>query len=744
MKKLPIFLLGFVAIFAVSCLTSFKNKPTQMSNFNNGDYDSAWKTIDSLERQGLPKSALEKTIELYEVVKTQNEPAQVVKCLLYRAKYESQLEEDGLVNAIFKWEKEIENASYPTKSILQSMLAQIYSGYLNNNRWRFRNRTQTTQWKAEDIRTWTIEQLIEKSGELYMASVQNEETRRVKLDDFDAILVDGRNAEGLRPTLYDFLAHRAIDYFRNEQAHLTQPANKFYIDNPDFFKPSFEFAKLQIDTPDSTSFKYKTLLLFQELTRYRAGISSMTYEADEHVIPLVDVDLKRLKFIYDNAILDNKFELYEGALRQMERSYSQKKLVTEIQFALAQLWFQKGQKYQPNPEEIGKYDWKKALEICDNAIEKYPNSFGARQCQSIRSQILGKHLNITTEQVNLPNDPFLAMIAYRNVPNVFVKVIRMNNDRLDELEAQKRGREAEDKVVHFLNSLPTVQYFSHELPNDGDYRKHSVEVKIDALPYGKYALLVSDNQEFKFKGGAFGYIITQVSNLGFWHRLDNLNRNEYIIFDRRYGTPQSGVTLECWERNYNSVLRKNDYKKIAETNSNADGFVIPNINTNKNFKTLLRKGKDSLDLDNWFYTNRNMRQPRITRNIHFFIDRGIYRPGQTIYFKGILIEKDGEGMPKILPNEKVTVVFKDANRQEVEKLNLTTNEYGTINGTFIAPKTGLLGQMSISSKVSGSRNNQKSFRVEEYKRPKFQVKFEPIEGSYKIDSEVVATGLAKG
>ena len=81
----------------------------------------------------------------------------------------------------------------------------------------------------------------------------------------------------------------------------------------------------------------------------------------------------------------------------------------------------------------------------------------------------------------------------------------------------------------------------------------------------------------------------------------------------------------------------------------------------------------------------------------------------------------------------------DANYQKVTDLQLTTNDYGTVSGEFTAPKGGLLGQMQLVSNLNGAT----SFRVEEYKRPKFEVTFEPVQGSYTLSDSVKVEGWAK-
>ena len=132
------------------------NQDPNMSNLNDENHLADWRTIDSLENEGLPKSALEKVNVLYEDVKKENNPAQTIKCLIYKGKYESQLEEDGLVNAIMKMQNEMDTAKFPVKPVLQSVLAELYSNYLANNYYVFSERSKTGDFDNGDIQTWTV------------------------------------------------------------------------------------------------------------------------------------------------------------------------------------------------------------------------------------------------------------------------------------------------------------------------------------------------------------------------------------------------------------------------------------------------------------------------------------------------------------------------------------------------------------------------------------------------------------
>ena len=724
MRKLPMLL---VAILAMVSLQFFYHTQNQlMPNLENESYEIAWKKVDSLERKGLPKSALEQTLAIYEKAKKEKNSPQTIKAIIYKGKYQVQLEEDGLVKAIDGVEKEVEAAPFPDKAVLQSMLAEMYSQYLQNNLWKIRNRTTTVDFKNEDVRTWTMTQLIERSRDLYLASVDGQMTKQIEIDNFDILLRKGKNTELLRPTLYDFLAHRTLQFFNNQRNQLIEPAYKFHLREAVAFAPVKEFVKAKFIAKDNTSAKYQAILLYQELLK--SHIDDNSPEA------LIDADLMRLKFMYDNAIIGNKEELYEEALEALGGQYLNNPAYSEIVHKLANLYHIRGQKYQANPDNVGKFDFLKAYNLCTQAITKYPKSIGASYCRNLQSTLMRKELQLQVETVNLPNQPILTSIKYRNVKQVYLKVVEIGYGGQDEIIGKNQKQ-----IVNWLNRQKIVKQKTIDLPQEGDYRQHRTEVGLEKLPFGYYGIMVADNSDFIGEKGAVGYTMTHISNLANWSRTSGQMQPEMVIVDRTTGAPLEGVIAELYTRKYNAISRKYNFKKTATAKSDAKGMVTLKMNERDNFKVKLIKGEDVLFLDdnysNYFYNNVGPSQT-IT---HFFLDRAIYRPGQTVYFKGIVIEKSPNGIPTIQTNKKVEVTFFDVNRQEVEKMELRTNEYGTINGSFTAPRSGLLGNMSIVSSAGGA----KYFNVEEYKRPKFEVTFNPITGSYKLGEEVTVEGVAK-
>ncbi len=385
---------------------------------------------------------------------------------------------------------------------------------------------------------------------------------------------------------------------------------------------------------------------------------------------------------------------------------------------------------------------KEAHDICQQTIKDFPNTVASTNCYGLLSQILHKDLSLETEMVNLPDQPFLAKLTYRNLSKVYLKTIPFDQNKRAAFEKLRNERDWKNKAIEFLNKCEATKTWQVSLPDEGDYHRHSTELKMDALPIGQYAIVISENENFQAgDNGAVGYLFTNVSNLGYWERRGEGNGTEFVVFNRNSGKPIESATVEFWVQSYNSVFRKYEKKKKGTKTTDADGFVKSDLKEreDRNFSIRVKHAGDELITDQNFYNSIYRNNARPYQQTQFFIDRGIYRPGQTVYFKGIALNFDLERMPTILKNEKVTVTFRDANYQESAKLDLQTNEYGTFSGQFVTPRGGLLGNMQIVSSIGG---NAKSFRVEEYKRPKFEVTFEPIKESYRINDKVKVTGKA--
>jgi uncharacterized protein YfaS (alpha-2-macroglobulin family) len=273
--------------------------------------------------------------------------------------------------------------------------------------------------------------------------------------------------------------------------------------------------------------------------------------------------------------------------------------------------------------------------------------------------------------------------------------------------------------------------FQLNLKTFDDYQQHSTIARLDPLKSGRYLILASNNPDFQISSEGFvlQYQITDVSAYSIVFRND-----EILVTERESGKPVSNKKVNVY--NY----QNNKESKIKTLITNEFGLAEVNYN-NKNYSNLILKiDGEEVSYQNYYYRNNNQnkeKEPEI--HTKFFTDRAIYRPGQTVYFKAILYQEDADSKRKVISNEKIGITLYDANDEEISTLELTTNEFGSASGEFILPSTGLTGEFYIKE---DSESNPHYFSVEEYKRPRFEVAFDDVKDTFKLEEEITAKGKA--
>lgn len=689
-----------------------------------GDYATEWRAIDSLEKQGLFKSALERTEALHARAKADRNGPQTIKALLFRGKFITMLEEDGFVKAVQVLENDEKTAAEPERSVLQSLLGELYATYLQNQGWRIQNRTPLAEGEGGDILTWSAEQIERRALDFYRASVQNEAALRPVSTDYLRDIsqpghADSVAAKPLRPNLFDFLGHRAVEHFANERSYLTEPAYKFYLDQPEAFAPAADFVKFNFQSRDTTSGKWLAVRLFQRL------IAAHLAAGEEAA--LIDAELLRLQFAQNNSVLEDKSERYRQALAVLHKTHYNHPSDAEIVHKMA--WALMEQAGQPNADVTL---LKQAADLCEDAMRRHPDTYGAKQCAALLYDLRREEVELQTEYVALPEKPILVSAGWKNLKKVWVKVVQIPNDpsAFDQVEWDQR--------LGYLNKLPAVQQRTWDLRDPGDYRRHNSEIKLDPLPAGRYFALLSGSADFAGGEHPVSFAPFTCSGLAAVS-FDQNGDQHFAVVNRETGSPLSGVRGEFFESRWDRNERRNMRNRIGQALSDRNGLLKPEVDTRRGFNVLLSQGQDSLWLDE-FYNNYRPEPRRPNRETQFFTDRSLYRPGQTVYFKGILLQRNEKDMPAIIPNTEVVVRFLDANSQEKSRLKLRTNEFGTFNGAFQAPVSGLTGQMRIEAEGLGGGA---WFNVEEYKRPRFEVTFKPVTGAYRVNDAVSVRGEAK-
>ena len=666
--------------------------------------------VDFIANEGKPKDALNLIAKINKQAQSDNNAPLLIKSVIYRMMFQSYLEEDAFDKILIDLRKDISNAKQPEKSILQSLLAETYWNYLQQNRWQINQRTQIEGDVSTDIKTWSIKKLNDETVKYYLLSLKESELlQQTKVDVLDAVLAGDKNNRKFRPTLYDLLAHRAIGIFNNTQLNLTQYDEELInMSNVDWFGNHETFLGMSI-LPDSTSFKPQALKLFQQLIKF--------HQNDSNLSALVDVDLKRLKFVKQSFNGDG-LELYYNALDVLAKQAQQTEVYADILYEQAEI-----RKNAQLPGDTDKQNLIKAIALAEKAVVAYPKSIGGHNAENLIKKIQSSELSAKTKSYILPDKPSQLHLSYKNVDTIQFRLFKT-----PEFENEYEQFKYKADFLTFLTKNKVVKQWSVVVPKSTDYQSHTLIDKIDGLDLGAYTLIAQAINP-KQKDTVYSNINFKVTIMAVTNRR-NIEKHEYTVYQLSNGAPLKNVKI--LQRRYNYNTKKYIDGDLMITNDK--GYASTNETENNMAYALVTHNNEELKLNinNYNSYREDVDQERII----LFTDRPIYRPGQTIYYKGLCLRSE-KGKNKIIPNKVVEVYFKDANRKEITKNEVTSNEYGTFQGSFTIPMGKLNGNMAIVT-TYGSIGVQ----VEEYKRPTFEVVFDKPNQIYKLNDSIKVQGKA--
>lgn len=695
-------------------------------------YDKEWKKADSLFDRGLPKSAQKVAEDVYNKAKAKNQQVQVLKAQLYLLKIQQQTNEEASAENISKAEQEIRNTDFPLNAVWQSIAAQLYWNYYQQNRGKILDRTTVGgEATVADFEQWDANRFYSKVSSLYKASVSKaNELKGIRIEQYDPILVKGVNTRSLRPTLFDLLAFRAISFFEQAETGITKPAYAFTMNDPAAFADAERFMNHKFESKDSLSNEYHALQLYQQVIALHIN--------DVKTDALIDADIQRLAFAYRTSVLSDKRELYRKALERIKTVHDANPQSASAAYQLVLLMLEETSPPIPysrpgigRPQPAKPVDYITAKKKLEEIIRKHPESDGGVQAQNLISSITQQILAIQAEEVVLPGEASKILLSYRNLPKVWVRVVPVSIE--DFKKGYRYGNEEWNKK---LLQIKAIKEWSLDLPGTTDYNEHSTEVMLDALPQGMYAVIVSGDAKFAASNNTIQAALFQVSQLSV---LLQSGGSGYVL-DRKTGMPVAGANVEVFYERYNSKTNSPMAERAASVSAGKDGaFTLPADNNRGYNALVVKSGKDELYLNEYLNIYRGERgETGKHEQTFFFTDRSIYRPGQTIYYKGIMLRtSDGGKKNEVMANESSDVTLYDVNGQKVAAQTLTTNEFGSFSGSFIAPEGLLNGYMSIGNNSGGI-----GISVEEYKRPKFAVRFDTLTKDYALNETITVKGKA--
>ncbi|GAB4273473.1 MAG: alpha-2-macroglobulin family protein [Candidatus Rifleibacteriota bacterium] len=670
-----------------------------------------WKKVQQAKSKGLPKTAIEHLDPIYEMAIKEGDMTDAVKALCEKIVLEGNIQGNKPEEKIVRLEEAIAKADPKVQPLLKIILAKWYWQYYSRNRYRFINRSRTEGLNEKDFTTWDLPKLFAYIGDLYENVLAQEDfLKKEKLEQLKGFLEFGNQPIELRPTLFDFFAHEALYFYMADDQSSAKPARAFEveIDSPAMGSLK-DFLAWQPEAFDKDSCNYRAIKLFQRLLKH--------CQDTDNLDSMLDNDLLRLSWVRRVAVGDEIVEKYMKRLEEFAKSYSNSPYsATAIGYIAQELYNQK--RY---PEALAK---------AEEGIEKWPNSFGAAICQNVKDQVLTRSLAVETEKVMLPKGSKFK-VSFRNIDKAYFRLYTRDEDSLFLKDSYSPDDIRWDSYSKIFSGNYSAEW-SADLEPGKDYTTQEAWVNLPDVAPGLYYLAASVRSDFKENKNCLLITPIIVSKLGMTLRKRN-GQTEVFVVNNVSGEPMEGIRVKGFTHEYNK-----GWRQYISGSTDKDGKVSFNSKEGSGFFIAEHKGHTiyrSYD----FYAYDNNPYSSGTQ-VYFFTDRSIYRPGQTVYFKGIVVSYNtATNEYKTNKGVKISVSFRDPNYQEVTNQSFMTNEFGSFNGSFIAPSDRLTGSYTIQARTFGG---QTRIQIEEYKRPKFKVEIDTPNQSFQLDKEVKLSGKA--
>ena len=382
-----------------------------------------------------------------------------------------------------------------------------------------------------------------------------------------------------------------------------------------------------------------------------------------------------------------------------------------------------------NDYQMNHNEYVRAKELCEEIMTLVDKTHSLyQQCIDVIKNLSQKTIDVQLNSVNVPNQAIPVGLTYRNTTNPSYKIYKLTTDEFLKLSLYHYD---EEHLAQVLLKKPIVEK-TLEIPAETDYCEHSSLIALPALQCGVYYIVFSNNDSFKNLNDLI-IMPFQVSNLAFFNLETEDNLNFYVV-NRETGEPMSNVTAHFTEQSYSYDTKSWSRKVIADVVSDISGcLVAPKTNKYAYFVDLYYRN-DTLLSSELLNSYKRNNADNLTIESRIFTDRAIYRPGQTVFFN-CLVYRGNSRNKEVLPNYETVVKFFDDNNQLIDSLNVITNEYGAAHGSFKIPTDRLNGYFKIRE-----QNGYVSFRVEEYKRPTFEITFDAPDNEYKIGDSITVSG----
>lgn len=717
-----------------------------VSSFSSfSQYDDKWKEVYNYELDGKIKSAEEKVLEIYKKAKRKKDEVQILKCFFYLSKFEQVFDEKAQTTIITNLQDEIRTAKPVSKALLNYIYATILEKYYQKFSYQISKLTPLKNQKSKDFLIWSSSDFEKEIEKTYALCLKDEEILRdTFLNSYKDIFEISHAVDAKNFSIYDFISQKCIAYYKTKLNN--KYSNKTHVypkDITPFYEESEAFLLQNFDTINEKELKNLVKVLQKNEKYY---YSNNQDKIDEKYY-------ERLK-IFNGIFVD--YTLFLSKINDLEKK-------TNNLFIKQYLRLDRVKHYQSRSSKNDDKNLnKKVLTLIDTILETKININALAAAENIKIEILRKSIELQLPKITYPNQNNRAFVRFKNIDTITISYYPLPHklNHLFEENYYRNNILYKDSIVNdLINKNKVIKKQIVKLPNKNDYYESSTEFLLDKLEVGNYLVYVEASNQSNLDKNAFAYQRLQVTDL-FVFEDDEENKDVFYTYNRKTGKPIENIKFK--NEVESSISNSNGKASLNPTKYEKDVSYSHNVEITHQKDTILktynRNFVHSSDIEE-DYEN-------FEAKAMVYFDRAIYRPGQKMHYKGIIIQNLND-KKSVVPFVSVHVTIEDENNSVLKEFDVQTNEFGSFSGEFDIPKNVLTGKFSIEidepenyeidekyydkeedehtfwDNVDFNSHESFRFKVEEYKRPTFEVKFDEIKENYTIGDTLKIKGNAK-
>ncbi len=687
------------------------------------DRAAAWSEIDRLVDEQKYQSALQRVNEIVDAAVLQGDAPEQVRATIRRLSLESSLDrrEDAvnhMIASVQTWPKDL-----ISRTLLGLYLAESLNAYKDFYGWEINQRPRREDADPKDVRTWSADQISDRIAViLFELWTWRDALADVPTATVKEFIHPDTYPDGVRGTLAD-----TVVYMLNDK-----------------------LADSSLWTPAETNGLWR--LDIGQLMAPPERTKTLTPAEGRHPVEALSIILRDLEALkIDRGLADAAFEArlvligtlnaHAGSLPKW-KAFLMDWLASRLDKTSGFDWWAEGMFVLADMTRGLDTDDSqvRALNLAEKCIQGRPGSVGAIRCGNLARQIKAREIDDVVAMANAPLGRETLTVHVRNIDHLWFRAWRVDYGKT---LAETGVRDPEEEIVRrFRESTsfgkPDVAW-DETISDPADFRRHMHRFKPPITETGAWIIQVSGRADFPATDNVIRNVLVYFGGPVVVAERDPSSAARTVrVLDGDAGNPVEGAGVRLfamtWQRGEKPLT------KIATANTDAAGEALIKIGGDDrqvlgvvDYAGLTWPMMAPYDFGRtWFYGEND-------RNALIFTDRSIYRPGQKILFK---IQKFLHGptpdMPWVADRGSPTVVeLRDANYQDIARVNVVTNEWGSASGEFEIPEGKMLGGWSIVA----DRRSSSSVRVEEYRIPAFTVEVDNPEG-LRLNMKAAVTGRA--